>query len=76
MARSAKEENKDLKQYATKVDAKMKATLDFIVKVRKQEEGNYGQRELLTEMLDLYAAKHPRTMDKVDQLIELLGVES
>ncbi|XJZ25929.1 hypothetical protein ACF5W4_11005 [Bacillota bacterium Lsc_1132] len=72
MAKAAKPENANLKQYATKIDAKTKKTLDLIVQLRG---AGFGQRELLNEFLELYREKHPEEMAKVDKLIELMGVE-
>lgn len=73
MPRKPAENSQNLVQYATKVDPVVKATLTGITQVAGKD---YGQRELLNEMLELYREKHPERLAKVDQLIEIMGVES
>lgn len=72
MARKAEPQNKNLKQYATKVDPTTRQTLDLIPKIAGE---GYGQRELIADMLELYFEKYPERKKKVEQLRELLGGE-
>lgn len=58
-----------LEAFSTKLEPGTKQKLEALVKV--QHLG--GQRELINRMLEGYADKYPEDMEKVAQLLELLG---
>lgn len=63
--------NQQLKQYGTKLDPKTKKTLELMAELKGT---GYGQRELLKDLVELYRKENPEIMGKIDQLIELMGL--
>jgi len=66
MARPANPESKNLVSYGTKIKPELKLTLDTLATVLGK---GTGQREILAEMLELYRAAHPDTMQRVDAIV-------
>ncbi|WP_336786539.1 hypothetical protein [Paenibacillus sp. MMO-177] len=63
-------EGKTLVVYSTKVGSETRALLDALAKANGPE---FGQRELLEEMIPLYMAANPDKAAKAKALLELLG---
>jgi len=63
-------DGKTLVVYSTKVGQETRALLDALAKANGPE---FGQRELLEEMIPLYMAANPEKAQKAQALLELLG---
>lgn len=63
-------DGKTLVVYSTKVSTETRALLDALAKSNGPE---FGQRELLEEMIPLYMAAKPENAKKAQVLLELLG---
>jgi hypothetical protein len=63
-------EGKTLTVYSTKVTPEFRVLLDVLAKANGPD---YGQRELLEEMAQLYMASNPEKAQKARTLLQLLG---
>lgn len=63
-------DGKTLVVYSTKVGQETRALLDALAKANGPE---FGQRELLEEMIPLYMAANPEKAEKAQALLVLLG---